>query len=143
MELSKLKTVVDADTFDFELRHPETNVLMCTLVLAGPTHPNMLAWQKGNNRRLSQATKRTRDFQKAMTTAVTEILDDEGVDLEREIEMLMCGTTNWRGVEQDSKPLPYDAKIMEGWYRDTLWLRKVVKAELVRAENFTRSSASK
>lgn len=142
MDLSKLDAIIDADSFDFPLLNPETNAPLMTLVLAGPTHPNMLAFKRANEKRLSQATKRSRDINKALTSVFTETLDDDEVGLAREMERLTLATLDWRGVENNGQSMPFDKATMEKLYRAKTWLRNVVGAELNRSENFTKSSAS-
>lgn len=141
MDIGTFAEIVDADTFDFPLCNPQTNAPLLTLVLAGPTHPNMQALKREGERKLSINLKRSRDFQKAVTTSITEVLDDDFVATEREIQRLMAGTLDWKGVEADGKPAPFDRKLVEDWYRKKLWLRNAVSAELMRAENFMKSSA--
>lgn len=142
MDISLLESIVDADSFDYTLLNPETNAPLLTLVLAGPTHPNMQELKRQGERKLSHTLKRSRDFQKAVTTSITEVLDDDDVALEREIERLMAATLGWKGVEVDGQPAPFDRKLVEQWYRKKQWLRNAVGAELMRAENFTKSSAT-
>lgn len=140
--LAKLQAVEDADSFDFTLRDPSTNAPLMVLVLAGPTHPNMVALKKKADRNLSSTLKRNRDFGKAMTSTITEVLDDEDVALAKEMERLLAGTLGWKPVDGATGASPYDARTMETLYRAKRWLRDVVSAELLRAENFTKSSAS-
>jgi hypothetical protein len=141
--LSKLQAVEDADTCEFTVRDPATNAPLMALVLAGPTHPNMLALKKRSDRNLSASVKRSRDFGKAVTSTVTELLDDEDVALAREMERQMAGTLGWKDPNGgDAEGPPFDGKLMETMYRKKKWLRDVVNAELARVENFTRSSVS-
>lgn len=140
--LSKLQAVEDADTFDFVVRNPETNAPLMILILAGPTHPNMIALKKRQDREFSAAVKRSRDFSRAVAATVTETLDDAAVALAKEMERLQAGTLGWKDPDPDVQPPPYDAKEMEALYRARQWLRNAVTAELLRVENFTKSSAS-
>ena len=139
--LSKVQAVEDADTYDFVVRNPETNAPLMVLELAGPTHPNMLAVKKRQDKQLSAVVKRSRDFGKALTTTLTEVLDDEQVALQKEMDRLMAGTLGWKDPAGGDAP-EFDAKRMEALYRAKQWLRNAVSAELARAENFTKSSAS-
>lgn len=144
--LSKLQSVEDADSYDFIVRDPSTNSPLMALVLAGPTHPNMIAHKKRQDRNLSQLVKRNRDIGKAITTSVTEGLDDEDVALAREMDRLTAATLGWKDVGDDGMPKPtdtvFDAKLMEQMYRAKLWLRNLVSSELNRTENFTKNSAN-
>jgi hypothetical protein len=140
--LSKVQAVEDADTCEFTVRDPATNSALMTLVLAGPTHPNMLALKRKSDRNLSASVKRSRDFGKAVTSTVTEMLDDEVAALAKEMERLTAGTLGWKDPEGSDDGPPFDAKLMESMYRAKKWLRDVVGAELSRVENFTKSSAS-
>lgn len=139
--LTKLQAVEDADSYDYLVRNPETNAPLMILILAGPTHPNMLQFKKKQDRSLSQSVKRNRDFGKAITATVTEALDDEDVALAKEMERLTAGTLGWKDPDGGDSP-PFDAKLMDVMYRAKLWLRNMIGTELSRSENFTRSSAS-
>lgn len=144
--LSKIDAIEDADTAPYVVRHPATNKPVIGLILAGPTHPNMLAYQKKQDRKLSAETKRARDFNKGVTSVVTASLDDADVKLAQDIERLNAATVGWFDVNELGEAIdtdrPFDPKVVDAWYRAKRWLRDAVSTAITHSENFTKSSAS-
>ncbi len=143
MDLKLIDATEDAATFDFEVINPKDQQTLMTLTLAGPTHAGRLALARKYERKLSSNIKRSQDARRALTSTMTEALDDEDLRLERQIEELMASTLDWSGLTSGGSPVPYDKPQMEKWYRAKRWLRDLVTAELSRSENFIGSSQSK
>jgi hypothetical protein len=140
MDLNQVEKVEDADSFDFEVINPKDRQTLMFLTLAGPTNPARLAVARKYDRKLSNTIKRSQDLKRALTSTFTDALDDEDVQVDRQVELLMASTLGWSGLTTGGNPAPFDKDVMEKWYRAKRWLRDMVTAELNRSENFIGSS---
>lgn len=141
MEMKQIDAIEDADAFWANVVDPSTEKLIMRLLLAGPAHPHTRALKRKEERKLSHAVERAGDLQRAYKQRVLANLRDEDAALEEMIAALMARTLDWDGVLADGVVAPFDAKIMEGWYRGKEWIRDQVTQEFGRRENFTKSSA--
>jgi hypothetical protein len=141
MDISKVDEIVELDEAELQVTDPISGDPMFRLLLAGPDHVKSQAARVNENRRVLAGAKRAGGVVKAFEAQIESSLSDPEDALDREVRHLVARTLNWKDVEKDGVPIPFDAKVIEGLYRGKSWLREQVNDFLGAAKNFRAHSS--